>query len=202
MGKNKQKKTNMDEYFFSKYSRYVKNKERVNLFLTLKGCRTSCLIDIHKRYKNSFLRILHSYKMHFEFFEKQGDCDIVFLISNKPISTHMKETYSLQDYSENYFMTLGRFLEYPFPMNFRKKIKKENYGLVEFNFIPDKTVPFDIQLKKKENIYIYRLPFQKINDKLVNNNKNIVKKYKKCIQKSLGELFPNFSVELVMKMIV
>lgn len=188
----------MDDYYFNKYSRYVKGKERVNLFLTLKGCRTSCLIDIRKRYKNSFLRILHFYKMFYEMIERHGGID--FIISNKPISLHVKETFLLQGYSENYFMTIGRFLEYPFPMNLRKKIDQEKYGWIEFNFVPDKTVSRDIQEKKKENIYMYRLPNHKINDKLVNNSKTIVKKYKKCIQKSLGELFPHFSVELVMRM--
>ena len=187
----------MDEYYFNKYSRYVKGKERVNLFLTLKGCRTSCWISIGKRNKNSFLRILHFYKMYFEFIERHGDID--FIISNKSISTHVKETFLLQDYSENYFITVGRFLEYPFPINFRKKIDSEKYGWVEFNFVPDKTVSRDIQLKKKENIYIYRLPNYKMNEKLINNNKSIVKKYKKCIQKSLGEIFPNFTVELDMR---
>ncbi len=187
----------MDVYYFKRYSKYVLDKDAINLFLTIKGCREGCLISVKSRHKNSFLRILSFYKMHYEM--KVEEKSIDFLVSKKPISEDVRRIYIEQDYSEDYFVLLGTFLGYPYPMNFRKKLDNSKVGWIEFNFIPNQEVSREIYEKKKENIYIYRIPNHKINEELLKKEKNTVKRYKRCIKKYLSELYPNFMIELLIQ---
>ncbi len=185
----------MDVYYFKRYSKYVLDKDAISLFLTIKGCREGCLISIKSRHKNSFLRILTFYRINYVIKERVKSFD--FLVSKKPISDDVKKIYEKPDFSEDYFILLGRFLGYPYPMNFRKKLDNNKVGSVKFNFIPNREVSRDE--KKKENIYIYRIPNHKINEELLKKEKNTVKRYKRCIKKYLSELYPHFMIELLIQ---
>lgn len=193
----KTKRVNMDLFYFKKYSKYINNKERITLFLTLKNQRSGCLIDVNSRYEKSLIRILRYYKMNYV--TRKDEKDVTsFYISKKVISDEVKRTILISDYSSDYYITLGKFLGYPYPMDFSKD-RKDGDAFVHFYFILDKKDHIKKD-KKKECFHTYRIPESKINGKLLKDSKITIKKFKKCIKKNLSELYPNFDVKLEIKM--
>ena len=187
-----EKKVKMDEFYFKKYSKYVKqnagSKAGLNVFLTLKGCRKTSYFYTHKRYSKSFLHILKYYKMYFDSYDE--DNITTYIISKKPISEDVKYAFRNNDYDVKNPHIMGKFLEYPYFMNVRKVSVMKNIGAINFYFLKNK------KDKNKEIIYGFRIPNNKINPKIINNMNNIMKKYKKCIQKHLYTIFPHFTIEM------
>lgn len=179
----------MDIYNYRKYSRYVKQfdgkKSSINLFLTLKGCRNSCLIHINRRFMKSFDRILNFYDM--KYVSKEKDDVVYYAISKKRITDDVKISFLLDNRSEEDHNVLGIFLEYPYLINISKIKSMKSIGGIKFIFKSN---------KKKETIYGFRIPTDKINQKIIQKMNLKVKKYKKCVKKYLSEIYRNFSIEL------
>ncbi len=190
----------MDEFYFKKYSRYVKDKERITLFLTLKNLKRGCMIDIIPRYEKSLIRILHYYKMNYfiHTYEWNNKKYTSFFISKKSISEEEKKLFQMKGYSKEMSITLGKFLGYPFPMDMNK-VNNDKDGTIQYYFILDKKDWLHKE-KKKEQAIVYRVPENKINGKMIKDSKNMLKKYKKCIKTHLSELYPNFDIELMISM--
>jgi hypothetical protein len=188
---------NMDEFYFKKYSKYVKqsgsSKAGINLFLTFKKCRNSCYIEIHHRYEKSFLRILNYYKMNYDSHKYDGDYRIFYIISSKPISEEVKYAFHHTDYDVKNPHIMGKFLEYPYFINVRKVGNMKDIGGIRFNFIKNRS-------KKSELIYGFRVPISKINSKMIEKMNTIMKKYRKCIQKYLAEIYSEFRIEMNVKL--
>ncbi len=200
MNKQKTKKIKMDILLFKKYSKYVKQnnsiKGGINLFLTLKKCRSTCMIKIHKRYEKSFKHILKHYKMHYFTFQYKGDIFIEYIISNKPIPEEVKYAFQNHDYDVKNPLIIGKFLEYPSFINVRKVRDMKEIGGIQFNFMKEKYNKIKDINKYKELIYGFRIPNNKINSKIINKMNMTLKKYKKCIKKYLGEIFPDFVINM------
>jgi hypothetical protein len=185
-------KEEMDILYFKKYARYVKqnanSKSAINLFLTLKKCRKSCYIHFSSRYKKSFLHILNYYKMHYEM--KKEDNHIFYLISQYSIPEEVKHVFhhSEDDIKNPHIM--GKFLGYPAFMNVRRVSKMKEIGSIGFYFMKNK------KEKKKEIIYGFRIPNAKITPEMIAKMNILMKKYRKCIQKYLGILFPELTIEM------
>lgn len=185
-------KKEMDILYFNKYARYAKH-DRFEIFLTLKKCRTSCLTSVPLRYQKSFLRILEYYKMYYEIAIQ--DKVVHILISKNPIPTKLSEIYRNKmefnlPITIEYYLLLGKFLEYPYPLDVRKVSKMKEKGeisFVSFYFVPKN--------KKKEHFHGFGIPISHIDEKFILQIKNQVLKYKRCIQKYLHELYPDFTIE-------
>lgn len=192
---------NMDVFYFKKYSKYVKQngymKSAINLFLTLKGCRTSCYINLNKRFFNSFVRILKYYKMYYETYDDENIS--FFIISNKPISKTVKYAFLLEgeNYTEADHRVMGKFLEYPVYIDVRKVSSMKDIGSIQFTFMKNKKNRND---KKNEPIYGFRIPNNKINSKIIEKMNTIMKKYRKCIKKYLAEIYSEFTIEMNVKL--
>ncbi len=196
---NKNKTINMDLFYFKKYSRYLSYGEKYELFLTLKNLKRGCYISIHPRYEKSLIRILHNYKMNYVInkFEipKYNKTILDFFISKKHISEEEKKLFQTSVYSKEKSIILGKFLGYPYSMDMHE-VNNEKDGSIEYNLILNKNGNI-WDTKNKKQMIIYRIPKNKVNKKLIQNSKNMVKKYKKCIKDSLGTLYPNFDIQLV-----
>ncbi len=183
----------MDLFYFKKYSKYVKqnanSKAGINLFLTLKNCRTSCYIHLNKHFFNSFIHILKYYKMYYESYDNE---DIsYFIISNKPISEEVTYAFYHIDYDVKNPHIMGTFLEYPAFINVRKVSNMKDIGAIQFTFIQNEK-----NKKNKELIYGFRIPNDKINSKMMNEMYTIMTKYVNCIQKYLSEIYSEFTIEI------
>jgi hypothetical protein len=53
--------------------------------------------------------------------------------------------------------------------------------------------------QSKELIYGFRIPNSKITPQMITKMNHIIKKYRKCIKKHLGEFFPEFVIEMSIK---
>lgn len=186
----------MDAFYFKKYSRYVKqnanSKGAINLFLTLKKCRESCYIHINSRYKKSFLRVLKHYKMNYETYNEENIS--YFIISKKSISEDVKRVFLLDgDYTNTDHRIMGKFLGYPSFINVRKVSNMKEIGSINFHFMINKD-------KYKELIYGFRIPNNEINPKMITKMNHMMRKYRKCIQKNLSEIYPKFTIEMNVKL--
>ncbi len=190
---------NMDLFYFKKYSRYLAYGEKYELFLTLKNLKRGCYISINPRYEKSLIRILHYYKMNYVInkFEipKYNKTILDFFISKKHISEGEKKIFQTSVYSKEKSLILGKFLGYPFPMDM-DKVNNEKDGVIEYNLILNKNDNI-WDTKNKKQMIAYRVPKNKINEKLIKDSKNMVKKYKKCIKDNLSEIYPNCDIQLV-----
>ncbi len=182
---------NMDAFYFKKYSRYVKDGEEIELFLTLKNLKPGVLIQINPRYEKSLIRVLRYYRMNYVIHkgEWKNKKYLAFFISKKPISEENQKLFSNFEHRNGFTIKLGKFLGYPYPMDF-SKINREYYGFVIYNLKLDKTSD------KKIQFITYRVPGNKMNEKTFTYAKNMLRKYKKCIKTHLGELYPHFKIEV------
>ncbi len=191
-------KIKMDIFYFQKYSKYVKQnagiKAGINLFLTLKGCRSGCMIKIHKRYEKSLLRILKYYKMHYDIYKDNDENNtyIELIISKKTISEEVKFAFSDHEYDVKNPQIMGKFLNYPVFFNVRDRIT-QNVGRIEFSIMKSKK---DIKNNKREVIYSFRIQNTKVTPSIIKKMNNRLKKYKKCITKYLYNIFPEFIVNM------
>ncbi len=189
---------NMDLFYFKKYSKYVKqsgsSKAGINLFLTFKKCRNSCYIEIHHRYEKSFLRVLNYYKINYDSHKYDDDYRIFYIISSKPISEEVKYAFHHTDYDVKNPHIMGKFLEYPSFINVRKVSNMKDIGSIQFTFMKNR------RIKKNELIYGFRIPNDKINSKMMDKMNIIMKKYRKCIKKYLSEIYPEFTIEMNVKL--
>ncbi len=186
----------MDELYFKQYSRYVKQnadaKSAMNLFLTLKKCRKSCYIHIHHRYEKSFLQILRYYKMKYETYN-EGNISY-FILSKNRISEEVKNAFHNKEYDLKNPHIMGAFLEYPAFINVRKVSSMKEIGSIQFYFTKDR------KEASRELIYGFRIPNAEITPQMMTKMNIRMKKYQKCIQKYLGTLFPQFSIETSIKL--
>jgi len=194
------KKEEMDILYFKKYCKYVKQnagtKSAMNLFLTLKKCRKSCYILFHMRYEKSFLHILHYYKMYYEM-KKHGN-HIECILSSHPIAENVKYVFHHSDEDVKHPQIMGKFLEYPSFINIRKVSTMKEVGSIQFRFYKNST-----DRKKDKNaelIYGFRIPNTKISPERMIQMNTLLKKYRKCIQNHLGILYPEFTIELNIKL--
>lgn len=158
------------------------------------------MININPLYEKSLIRILNYYKMNYLIYKYEwNNINFVsFYISKEHISNREKQVFQSNDYSKEMSIALGKFLGYPFPMDI-DKINNDKDGTIEYYFILDKKDWLHRE-KKKEQAIVYRVPENKINEKMIKDSKNMLKKYKKCIKKHLSELYPNFDMELIITM--
>ncbi len=182
----------MDIFYFKKYSRYVKQnagvKASINLFLTLKKCRDSCYIEIHKRYERSFLRILEYYKMKYESHMYEDDPNRIFMIlSHKPISEEVKRAFHDTDNDIANPHIMGAFLGYPAFVDVKKVSNMKSIGSIQFYFVKKNE-------EKKELIYGFRIPNEEITQKMLTKMNRLAKKYQKCVQTHLKTLYPSSSM--------
>ncbi len=191
-------KIKMDIFYFQKYSKYVKQndgiKAGINLFLTLKGCRPSCMIKFHKRYEKSFLRILKYYKMHYDIYKHSHEKDtfIDFIISKKPISEEVKKAFQNDDFGSQNPHIIGKFLDYPVFFNVRDRIT-QNVGRIEFSIMKNRKA---IKNNKREIIYSFRIHNRKVTPLIIKKMNDRLKKYQRCIKKYLYTIFPEFIVNM------
>lgn len=189
-------KIKMDIFYFQKYSKYVKQnayiKAAINLFLTLKGCRSGCMIKFHKRYEKSFLRILKYYKMHYDMLIFDDDTYIDLIISKKPISEEVKKAFQNNAFDLDNPHIMGKFLEYPDFFNVRDRTTK-NVGRIEFNFMKNRQ---SIKNNKREVIYSFRIHNSKVTPSIIKKMNDRLKKYKRCIKKYLYTIFPEFIINM------
>jgi hypothetical protein len=185
-----QNKVKMDEFYFKKYSRYVKHGEDIELFLTLKSVKPGVLIDIPKHHEKSLIRILDYYKMNYVVKRWENKKYLSFFISKKPISEENQKQFELFIHSNNFSIKLGNFLGYPYPLDMGK-INREYYGFVIYRLTLDKK-----ESDKKIQFITYRVPGDKMNAKLFKYAKSMLRKYKKCIKDHLGDLYPHFKIEV------
>ncbi len=186
----------MDIFYFQKYSKYVKQnagiKAGINLFLTLKGCRSGCMIKFHKRYEKSFLSILKYYKMHYDIRTFDDDTYIDLIISKKTISDEVKYAFQNNDFDLENPHIMGKFLDYPVFFNVRDRIT-QNVGRIEFNFMKNRQA---IKNNKREIIYSFRIHNSKVTPKIIKSMNDRLKKYQRCIKKYLSDIFPEFIVNM------
>ncbi len=167
-------------------------KAGINLFLTLKGCRSGCMIKFRGCYEKSFLRILKYYKMHYDIRTFDDDTYIDLIISKKPISEEVKKAFQNNNFDLENPHIMGKFLEYPDFFNVRDRTTK-NVGRIEFNFMKNRK---DIKNNKREVIYSFRIHNSKVTPSIIKKMNNRLKKYKKCITKYLYNIFPEFIVNM------
>ncbi len=131
------------------------------------------------------------------YYESYDDESIAFfIISNKPILKAVKHAFLLEweNYTEADHRVMGKFLEYPAYIDVRKVSSMKDIGSIQFTFMKNK------RNKKNELIYGFRIPNDKINSKMIEKMNSMMKKYRKCIQKDLIELYPKFTIEMNVKL--
>ncbi len=121
---------------------------------------------------------------------------IYFILSKNRISEEVKYAFSNPDYDSKNPHIMGLFLGYHDFFNVRNR-KTKSVGGIQFHFMKDR---YETKKNQKELIYGFRIRNAKITPKVIQNMNSLMKKYQKCIKKHLHTLFPEFVVELSIKL--
>jgi hypothetical protein len=126
--------------------------------------------------------------------------DNVFVISKNPIPPNLKDAILSMETDEDYRI-IADFLDYPVHMPTGKIKSMKEIGGIRFYFFKNSVDGRAIVSKNREYIYGVQIPNNKITPQMITKMNTQMRKYRKCIQIHLGTLFPDFTIEMGIKIV-